>query len=390
MKFHTKAIHAGHKHDKTAGAHATPIFQTSTFIFDSAEQGARRFEGTEEGYIYTRLGNPNISELEEKMAALENGEAAIATGSGMAAISTVLLSLLKAGDHIVAGKALYGCTHSLMSHVLPRFNIETTFVDTSNLDEIEKAVRNNTKVIYIETPANPTLLITDIKAVSEIARKHNAYLIVDNTFMTPYLQKPLDLGADIVVHSATKYIGGHGDVVAGIIVSSNDIIENMKFPYFKDLGGIISPFDAWLLVRGLKTLGPRMDIHCSNAKKVAEYLVNHPAVSEVHYPGLKSHPQHELAKRQSKDFGAMIAFELKGGIEAGKTLMNNVKMISLAVSLGCVDSLIQHPASMTHSPVPREERLKAGITDGLVRLSVGIENVEDIIADLEQALAKIK
>lgn len=389
MKFHTKAIHAGHKHDKSAGAHATPIFQTSTFVFDSCEQGARRFEGAEDGYIYSRLGNPNMTELEEKMAALENGGAAISTGSGMAAISTILMSQLKAGDHMIAGDALYGCTNSLMTHVLPRFNIETTFVNTSGLSSIEKAMKDNTKVIYIETPANPTMQITDIKAVSEIARRHGAILVVDNTFMTPYLQKPLDLGADIVVHSATKYICGHGDVVAGIIVSSKDIIMNMKFPYFKDFGGITSPFDAWLLVRGLKTLPARVDIHCKNAKIVVDYLVNHPAISDVYFPGLKDHPQHEIAKKQATDFGAMIAFELKGGIEAGKTLMDNIKMISLAVSLGCVDSLIQHPASMTHSPVAPEDRLKAGITDGLVRLSVGIENVEDIIADLDQALAKI-
>ncbi|MCD5414194.1 MAG: aminotransferase class V-fold PLP-dependent enzyme [Clostridiales bacterium] len=389
MNFQTKAIHAGHKHDKSVGAHATPIYQTSTFVFDNCEQGARRFEGIEEGYIYSRLGNPNMTELEEKMTALENGGAAISTGSGMAAISTVLLSQLKAGNHMVAGKALYGCTNSLMTHVLPRFNIETTFVDTTDLGAIEQAINNNTKVIYIETPANPTMQVTDIKAVSKIARKYGAVLVADNTFMTPYLQKPLDLGADIVVHSATKYICGHGDVVAGIIVSSKETIMDMKFPYFKDFGGNTSPFDAWLLVRGLKTLPARVDIHCKNAKVVVDYLLNHPAISDVYYPGLKEHPQHDIAKKQATDFGAMIAFELKGGIEAGKTLMNNVKMIALAVSLGCVDSLIQHPASMTHSPVSREDRLKAGITDGLVRISVGIEHVEDIISDLGQALAKI-
>ncbi|MDK2878665.1 MAG: methionine-gamma-lyase [Thermoanaerobacteraceae bacterium] len=390
IKFNTKAIHAGQKPCPVTGAHVTPIYQTSTFVFKDVDQGARRFAGEEWGYIYTRLGNPTEAELEEKMAALEGGEAAIATASGMAAISTVLLSLLKKGDHIVGGSTLYGCTHSLISELLPEYGIEVTLVDTSDLANIEKAMRPNTKVVYVETPANPTLKLVDLKGAADIAHRYGALLVVDNTFMSPYLQRPIEHGADVVVHSATKYIGGHGDVIAGIIVGPRDLLNTMRIPYLKDFGGIISPFDAWLLLRGLKTLGVRMERHCQNAMKIAEYLEGHPMIERVYYPGLKSHPQHELAAEQMDGFGGMICFEVKGGLEAGKVLMNSVRLITLAVSLGCVDSLIEHPASMTHSPVPPEERLKAGITDGLVRLSVGIEDVEDIIADLDQALKKVE
>ena len=388
--FNTKAIHAGQKPCPVTGAHVTPIYQTSTFVFKDVDQGARRFAGEEEGYIYTRLGNPTLTELEAKIAALEGGEAAIGAASGMAAISTALVTLLKKGDHIVAGDALYGCTHSFISEILPQYGIEVTMVDTSDLENIENAMKPNTKVIYVETPANPTMKLVDLKGASDIAHKHGALIIVDNTFMSPYLQRPIEHGVDIVVHSATKYIGGHGDVLAGLIIGPKELIDTMRIPYLKDFGGILSPFDAWLLLRGLKTLGVRMDRHCANAQKVAEYLEKHPLIDKVYYPGLPSHPQYELAKKQMDGFGGMMSFELKGGLEAGKVLMNSVKMITLAVSLGCVDSLIQHPASMTHSPVPREERLKAGITDGQVRLSVGIEDVEDIIADLDQALKEVE
>ncbi|AEE91037.1 Methionine gamma-lyase [Tepidanaerobacter acetatoxydans Re1] len=388
--FNTKAIHAGQKPCPVTGAHVTPIYQTSTFVFKDVDQGARRFAGEEEGYIYTRLGNPTLTELEAKVAALEGGEAAIGAASGMAAISTALVTLLKKGDHIVAGDALYGCTHSFISEILPQYGIEVTMVDTSNLENIENAMKPNTKVIYVETPANPTMKLVDLEGASDIAHKHGAIIIVDNTFMSPYLQRPIEHGVDVVVHSATKYIGGHGDVLAGLIIGPKELIDTMRIPYLKDFGGILSPFDAWLLLRGLKTLGVRMDRHCANAQKVAEYLEKHPLIDKVYYPGLPSHPQYELAKKQMDGFGGMMSFELKGGLEAGKVLMNSVKMITLAVSLGCVDSLIQHPASMTHSPVPREERLKAGITDGQVRLSVGIEDVEDIIADLDQALKEVE
>ncbi|HHX24776.1 MAG TPA: methionine gamma-lyase [Thermoanaerobacterales bacterium] len=388
--FNSKAIHAGQKPCPVTGSHMTPIYQTSTFVFKDVDQGARRFAGEEAGYIYTRLGNPTLSELEAKIAALESGQAALGTASGMAAISTALLTLLKKGDHIVAGDTLYGCTHGLIHEMLPQYGIEVTMVDTSNIENIEEAIKPNTKVVYVETPANPTMKLVDLKKTAETAHKHGARLVVDNTFMSPYLQRPIELGADLVVHSATKYIGGHGDVIAGLIIGPKDLIDIMRIPYLKDFGGVLSPFDAWLLLRGIKTLGVRMDRHCANAQKVAEYLERHPSIDAVYYPGLTSHPQHDLAKRQMDGFGGMMSFELKGGLEAGKILMNNVKMISLAVSLGCVDSLIQHPASMTHSPVPREERLKAGITDGQVRLSVGIEDVEDIIEDLDQALNKVK
>ncbi len=388
--FNTKAIHAGNKPDPVVGAHATPIYQTSTFVFKDVDQGARRFAGEEDGYIYTRLGNPTETELEDKMAVLENGEAAAALSSGMAAISATLLALLQKGDHIVASKCLYGCTFDLINTMLPKFGVEVSLIDTTNIDEIKSAIKSNTKVLYFETPGNPTLGITDIAAAAKIAHEHGIKVVVDNTFMSPYLQRPLELGADVVVHSATKYIGGHGDVVAGIIVGKKDFIGTVKMTTLKNIGGVISPFDAYLLIRGLKTLGIRMDRHCSNAMKVAEFLEKHPAVDKVHYPGLESFSQHELAKKQMHGFGGMICFELKGGLEAGKTLMNNLNVITLAVSLGCVDSLIEHPASMTHSGVPHEERLKAGITDGLVRLSVGIEDADDIISDLGQALDKIK
>jgi len=389
LGFNSKAIHAGHDHD-SKGAHITPIYQVSTFRFEDAAQGGRIFSGEEKGYKYTRLGNPNMTELERKMAALENGEGALITSSGMSAISTALLSFLKSGDHVVASDTLYGGTFKLLKDMFPEYGIEVSFVDTTDIEKLKKEVKSNTRVIYIETPANPTMKLVDIKSCAEIAQRFGAYLMVDNTFMTPYLQRPLEMGADIVIHSATKYICGHGDVVAGIIVASDRLISKMKSPHLDNFGGTTSPFDAWLLIRGLKTLGLRMKKHCENSMKVVEYLENHPLVDRVYYPGLPSFSQYELAKEQMDGFGGMIAFELKGGLDAGTTLMNSVKMHTLAVSLGCVDSMIQHPASMTHACVPREERINSGITDGLVRLSVGIEDIEDIIADLEQALNKIK
>ncbi len=390
MGFNTKTIHAGSRPDPATGSHAAPIYQTSTFVFKDVDQGARRFAGEEEGYIYTRLGNPTETELENKIAALEDGEAAAAMASGMAAVSAALLAALKKGDHIVADECLYGCTFDFITTMLPEYGVEVTLVDASDPDNVRKAIRPNTKVLYFESPGNPTLKLVDIAAVSAVAHEHGITVMMDNTFMSPYCQRPLELGADVVIHSATKYIGGHGDVIAGIIVGSKDFISTVKTTTLKNLGGVISPFDAWLLIRGLKTLGIRMERHNSNAMKVAEFLEKHPAVEKVYYPGLPSFPQHELAKKQMHGFGGMICFELKGGLEAGKILMNNLNIITLAVSLGCVDSLIEHPASMTHSLVPQEDRLRAGITDGLVRLSVGIEDADDIIADLDQALAKIK
>ena len=386
----TTAIHAGTLKN-LYGTLAMPIYQTSTFIFDSAEQGGRRFALEEAGYIYTRLGNPTTTVLENKIAALEEGETAVATSSGMGAISSTLWTVLKAGDHVVTDKTLYGCTFALMCHGLTRFGIEVTFVDTSNLDEVKNAMKKNTRVVYLETPANPNLKIVDLEALSKIAHTNpNTLVIVDNTFATPYMQKPLKLGADIVVHSVTKYINGHGDVIAGLVITNKELADQIRFVGLKDMtGAVLGPQDAYYIIRGMKTFEIRMERHCKNAKKVVEFLNKHPKIERVYYPGLETHPGHEIAKKQMKDFGAMISFELKGGFEAGKTLLNNLKLCSLAVSLGDTETLIQHPASMTHSPYTKEEREAAGITDGLVRLSVGLENVEDIIADLEQGLEKI-
>ena len=386
----TTAIHAGTLKN-LYGTLAMPIYQTSTFIFDSAEQGGRRFALEEAGYIYTRLGNPTTTVLEDKIAALEEGEAAVATSSGMGAISSTLWTVLKAGDHVVTDKTLYGCTFALMCHGLTRFGIEVTFVDTSNLDEVKNAMKENTRVVYLETPANPNLKIVDLEALSKLAHTNpNTLVIVDNTFATPYMQKPLKLGADIVVHSVTKYINGHGDVIAGLVITNKELADQIRFVGLKDMtGAVLGPQDAYYIIRGMKTFEIRMERHCKNAKKVVEFLNKHPKIERVYYPGLETHSGHEIAKKQMKDFGAMISFELKGGFEAGKTLLNNLKLCSLAVSLGDTETLIQHPASMTHSPYTKEEREAAGITDGLVRLSVGLENVEDIIADLEQGLEKI-
>ena len=386
----TTAIHAGTLKN-LYGTLAMPIYQTSTFIFDSAEQGGRRFALEEAGYIYTRLGNPTTTVLENKIAALEEGEAAVATSSGMGAISSTLWTVLKAGDHVVTDKTLYGCTFALMCHGLTRFGIEVTFVDTSNLDEVKNAMKKNTRVVYLETPANPNLKIVDLEALAKLAHTNpNTLVIVDNTFATPYMQKPLKLGADIVVHSVTKYINGHGDVIAGLVITNKELADQIRFVGLKDMtGAVIGPQEAYYIIRGMKTFEIRMERHCKNARVVADFLNKHPKIEKVYYPGLETHPGYEIAKKQMKDFGAMISFELKGGFEAGKALLNNLSLCSLAVSLGDTETLIQHPASMTHSPYTKEEREAAGITDGLVRLSVGLENVEDIIADLEQGLEKI-
>lgn len=390
MGFATKAIHAGHAKDQY-GALATPIYQTSTFVFDSADQGGNRFALKEDGYIYTRLGNPTNTHLEEKLAMLEGADACVSTASGMGAVSAALWTALRAGDHMIAAKTLYGCTFAYLNHGLTRYGVEVTFVDTSDPENVRRAMRPNTKAVYLETPANPTLDIADIRAISQIAHTNEGCLVmVDNTFCTPYLQRPIELGADVVIHSGTKYLNGHGDVIAGFVVGGKEFMQNVRFFGLKDMtGAVMSPFDAYLIIRGMKTLEIRMERHCANAIKVAEFLEKHPAVERVYFPGLKSFPQHELAMSQMSMPGAMIAFELKGGVEEGKMVMNSVELCKLAVSLGDAETLIQHPASMTHSPYTPEERLEAGITDGLVRLSVGLENVEDIIADLDRALSTI-
>lgn len=387
MGFGTKAIHAGARKDQF-GSLATPIYQTSTFIFDSAEQGGNRFALKEDGYIYSRLGNPTLSVLEEKLAILEGAEAAAATASGMGAISAAFWTALKAGDHVIASKTLYGCTFAFLNHGLTRYGIEVTFVDVTNPENVREAMKDNTKVVYLETPANPTLGISDIEVISKIAHsKEECLVIVDNTFCTPYLQRPIELGADIVVHSGTKFLNGHGDVISGFVVGKRDFITQVKLFGIKDMtGSCMSPFDAYLMIRGMKTLEIRMERHCKNAVAVAEFLETHPAIQKVYYPGLKSFEQYELAQKQMRLPGAVMAFELKGGMAEGRKVMNNVNLCSLAVSLGDCETLIQHPASMTHSPYTADERMEAGISDGLVRLAVGIENVDDIIKDLKQAL----
>jgi methionine-gamma-lyase len=389
-RFATLAVHGVSHADPVTGSLTPPLYQTSTFVFPSSEVGGRRFAGEEPGYIYTRLGNPTVALFEEKMAVLEGGEAGLAFASGMAAIAGVLMALVKSGDHVLYGDAIYGCTHSLLHKMLRKFGVEISSVDASDVAAVERALRPNTRVMLLETPTNPTMKLVDIAAVANLLRPRGIQLVVDNTFASPALQRPLELGADVVVHSATKYIGGHGDVIAGCAVGRKEFIDELKATSLKDLGGVISPFDAWLLLRGLKTLDVRMERHCKNAQAVAEYLADHPLVTQVFYPGLPSHPQRELARRQMRGAGGVLAFELTGGLAAGRVLMDSVRLCQLAVSLGDVDTLIQHPASMTHAVVPPADRLAAGITDGLVRLAVGIEAAEDIIADLAQGLARVQ
>ncbi len=387
MGFSTRAIHAGYEKNEH-GALATPIYQTSTFMFDSAEQGGRRFALEEGGYIYSRLGNPTNTQVENKLANLENAEAAMSTASGMGAITSAIWVLVGAGDHIIAAKTLYGCTFAFLNHEIQRFGIEVSFVDTTDPENVRNAMKPNTKVVYLESPANPNMDISDIQKISDIAHENkDCKVIVDNTYNTPYIQRPLDIGADIVVHSATKYLNGHGDVIAGFVAGNQDYINRVRLVGVKDLtGSVLGAFEAFLINRGMKTLDLRMERHSSNAQKVAEFLESHQAVEKVNYPGLKSFLQYELAKKQMSLPGAMIAFELKGGIEAGRKLMNSVELCTLAVSLGDAETLIQHPASMTHSPYTKEERAASGISEGLVRLAIGLENPEDIIADLKNAL----
>lgn len=392
--FATLCIH-GKKHlnkhetDRPIRAVSTPIFQSSTFAFENAEHGAAVFRGEDPSYVYTRLGNPTQTALETELAYIEKGEAALVLASGMAAATTAVLTCCRCGDHIVSGDTLYGGTHEFFTKTLPRLGIDVTEVPAHDPQNFADAITDKTKLVYLESPANPTLVLSDIAAVAKIAHQRGIPVLVDNTFCTPYLQNPLELGADIVMHSATKYIGGHGDTVAGVLVSSQEWIMEARMETLRDVGGCISPFNAWLLLRGLKTLPVRMDRHMSNAMEVAQFLSYHPKVKEVIYPGLKTHPQHELACRQQRGFGGMISFMVEGGREAGRVVMDNVRLCTLAVSLGDVDTLIEHPATMTHSTYSPEELKKVGIDPGMVRLSVGLENVEDIIEDLRAALALV-
>jgi methionine-gamma-lyase len=385
---YTKSVHAGIS-DNEHLAVIPPIYQTSTFKFKNTEHGARLFDAKEEGYIYTRMGNPTIKALEDSIAVLENGFGSLGCGSGMAAIHTVFTAFLKKGDHVVCGDAIYGPTTTLLNTVFDKYAVETTFVNTSVTEDVKKAIKPNTKIIYLETPGNPSMFISDIEAIAKIAHSVNALCIVDNTFMSPVLQKPLNLGADVIVHSLTKFLNGHADVVGGQIVAKTEEHYSVLRKTLNLLGGTINPFNAFLVHRGIKTLAIRMDVHCKNAQKIAEFLENHPKIEWVRFPGLKSHPQYEIGKKQTSGPGGMISFELKGGVEAGKILMNSVQLCQLAVSLGGVESLIEHPASMTHASMNKELRMKANISDGLVRLSVGIENVDEIIEDLKNSLNKI-
>lgn len=389
LDFNTKCVHSGID-EYEYGSVVPPIYQTSTFKFKSAQHGASLFAGEEKGYIYTRMLNPTIEAMENAIAELEGGHKALGCASGMAAVHTIFATLLSTGDHVVCSAAVYGPTTTLLNTVMKKFGVETTFVDTSDFENVKKAIKPNTKIVYVESPGNPTLCISDIAEISQLAHEHNVKVVVDNTFMSPALQNPIALGADVVMHSLTKFLNGHADVVGGIIVVKDETTYQQFRKTLNQIGGVIDPFNSFLVHRGLKTLGLRMQRHCESAQKIAEWLEEHPLVKNVRFPGLKSHPHYEIGIKQHKGPGGMITFEVEGGIEAGKILMNSVHLCQLAVSLGGVETLIQHPASMTHFSMGKEARLAGGITDGLVRLSVGIENVNDLIDDLELALEKVK
>lgn len=385
--FSTRAIHHGYDPMSADGALTPPLHLTSTFAFETAEQGGARFAGEAPGHIYTRISNPTTELLEQRMASLEGGEAAVAMASGMGAITSVLWSLLRAGDELITDKTLYGCTFSFFQHGLSRFGVTVKHVDLTNPLALETAISDQTKVVYFETPANPNMRLVDIAAISAIARRHGAKTVVDNTYATPVQTRPLEHGADIVVHSATKYLGGHGDLIAGIAIGAAEDMAEVRMVGVKDMtGAVLAPFNAMLILRGLKTLQLRVERHAQSAMQVAEMLDAHPAIAQVHYPGLPAFAQHQLAQRQMAGFGGMIAFELTGGYRAGIAMMNRLSLIRRAVSLGDAETLIQHPASMTHSTYSREEREAHGISEGLVRISVGLEQVEDILGDLHQAL----
>ncbi|WP_210364904.1 methionine gamma-lyase [Bacillus sp. REN3] len=389
-RFETEVIHSGYSPEEFRGSLAPPLFQTSTFTFDSAEQGARRFAGEEEGFIYSRLGNPTVSILEERMAAIEKGEKALAFGSGMAAVSAVLVHLTKAGDHILCSQGVYGCTFGLLQLMKDKYNISHDFSMMASKEELLAAITPQTACIYIETPINPTMRLVDLKMVAEVAKEKGIPVVVDNTFSSPYLQNPLELGCDFVIHSATKYICGHGDVIAGIAIGRKDVMSEIAMHTQKDIGGIISPFDAWLLLRGLKTLPVRMDRHCENAEKLANYLSGHSEVDEIFYPGDPNNPDYSIAKKQMRKPGGLIAFTLKGDQKTAQTFMNKLKLIKIAVSLGDAETLIQHPATMTHAVVPKEAREKMGIKENMLRLSVGLEAWEDLKDDLEAAFESVR
>ncbi len=389
MRKATRAIHAGHIEHSIYGEISVPIFQSSTFVFPSAADGAARFAGEDPGYIYSRLNNPTVNALESNVATLENGFGGVGTATGMAAVSSVFAALLSRGDHVVATNCLYGASRVILETEMARFGIESSFVDSSDPAQVERAMKAATKMVFIETPMNPSMKITDIRGTAAIARKHDSLLVVDNTFASPYLQRPLEMGADIVVHSLTKFINGHSDVVGGMIVTASEAKHKRLRKFVSNFGGTMDPHQAWLILRGVRTMPLRVERAQENAMKLARFLKSHPKVTWVSYPGLPDHPQYEIAKSQMDGFGSMLSFGVKGGLKGGITLMNSVRLITLAVSLGGVESLIEHPASMTHASIPRAEREAAGILDELVRFSVGCEDFEDLRDDLDQALAKI-
>lgn len=390
LGFATQAIHHGYDAQAHQGSLNPPVHFTSTYTFESAQQGADMFAGEQSGHVYSRISNPTLSVLEERLACLEGAQAGLAVASGIGAITSTLWTLLRAGDEIIVDKTLYGCTYAFLHKGLAKFGVTITHIDLSETGALAEAVSPQTKVIYYETPANPNMRLVDIQAVSAIAKQYDIITVVDNTYATPLITRPIELGADLVIHSATKYLGGHGDLIAGMIAGPHDLIEQIRLEGVKDMtGAVMSPFTAMLILRGLKTLELRMRQHSYAANIIANYLQGCPQVINVEYPGLTSFKQHKLACKQMHMFGGMIAFELAGGMQAGKQFMDELELIQCAVSLGDAETLIQHPASMTHSTYTPEQRALHGISDNLVRLSVGLESLDDIISDLQQAMAKI-
>jgi len=388
-RFETSVIHDGYDSKEMLGSLVPPLFQTNSFAFETAQQGEHRFSGEEDGYTYSRQGNPTITALEERIASLENGERGLAFASGMAAISAVLFTLTKAHDHILCSSGLYGSTFSFLTMMEEKYQVTYTSSSMKTKEEIRSQIKAGTAVIYVETPVNPTMELIDLEMVAQVAKEFDIPVVVDNTFSTPYLQRPLDLGCDVVIHSATKYISGHGDVIAGLAVGKKDFIDTVAGTGRNIIGGILSPFPAWLLLRGIKTLPIRMDRHCDNAELIFEKLNDHPKVANVYFPNDENHPDYAIGASQMKRGGGMISFEIKGTKQDAQKLLNQLSFIKIAVSLGDAETLMQHPATMTHAGMPQEAREKMGITDQLIRLSVGLEAAEDIWMDLEQALNRL-
>ncbi|HAB03774.1 MAG TPA: methionine gamma-lyase [Pseudomonas sp.] len=388
--FSTRAIHHGYDPLQHQGALVPPVYQTSTYAFANVEYGAACFAGEQPGHVYSRISNPTLALLEQRMASLEGGEAGLALASGMGAITSTLWTLLRPGDELIVGPTVYGCTFAFLHHGIGQFGVTIRHVDLNDPQALRAAINPKTRMIYFETPANPNMQLVDIAAVAQVAQGHDLSIVVDNTYCTPYLQRPLEQGADLVVHSATKYLSGHGDITAGLVIGRRALVERVRLEGLKDMtGAVLSPHDASLLMRGIKTLALRMDRHCQNAQQIAHYLARQAQVEVIHYPGLPSFGQYALAQRQMRLPGGMIAFELRGGSAAGRRFMNALQLFARAVSLGDAESLAQHPASMTHSSYTPEERAHHGISEGLVRLSVGLEDVEDLLADVEQALKRL-